>query len=1125
MTNSKKQINNKSQFSKFETVLNFKFVFLYLFVFCFLLFGFSTKAHADYYAQGTLKSSNLLGGTEVSAINSFTMNSTIPVNTAVSIQFSQNGEDFYSSTGTAWGWDTLTTGIDTVDLSGLAWSEALFYKIKLETTDPLVTPVVGEVKVNYDGTEALELTGEEYPPIGYIVSEDLLFGTGEVLSHPTYFAYNVSFLPSRTEVAVQFSQDGVNWYSADGTAWGWTELVKGEFLDRETGLNLETLGWEGATSFYYKLKLTADDEGNWSPLVSDAGLLKPNEVVMGGIGTKGADPIGYWKFDEGYGGTAYDSSGNENHGTLTPGTLGTNTTTSAMWDKGGKYNSAVDFDGTDDYVDVGNIDYSSFNNQITISAWIKADGFHGNDFIVSSYSGGSGFYFDTYNGDFQWFLAGSEYTADTNFVTGEWYHLVGTYNNARVVLYVNGDEVLNEVEIDNFQAPGQTSIGSNSDGSNFFFDGLIDEVKILDYALTAEQVKTEYNGGVAMSLGGERATASNGGVTVTGDNAKYCVPGDTAVCTAPVLELDFDEKTGTTAYDKSGNGNDGTLTGGPSWVRGKYGSALDFRGQDSAADQIKISDATLFDVSDYTYSVWINPDDMSGWNCIMTDEGIDMYLGVYNNHYAIWGRCGGISDLGADTSPGWHFISWVVNGSNYYLYEDGILVATNTGVCSAGTNNSEINIGSRADRTYGFNGIIDDVKVYNYARTPAQIAWEYNRGKPMAEWRMDEDVSGDAQTLNDSSGNAKNATTVDGANNTGMDCTVDGKFSKACQLDGVDDYISVGDTGFNTHSLSFWAKQDYTDNYFLDLDGGTHTVTLSGGTVTATGFSSPTIYIDGINTTTLPDNAWHHITITTATAIDTSNLNIGKVGINYYQGSIDNLKLFSYPLTASQVKTDYNNGSAISFTNNSYQSTGSTLLSSWSCGDTVQDVEGNSYPTVEIGTQCWMAKNLNIGTRINGANNQTNNLTIEKYCYNDLESNCDTHGGLYQWNEAMQYTESSGVQGICPVGWHIPTDAEQYTLENYLATGVCDPNRTTFGCDPAGTALKSGGSSGFEALISGYRNTAGSFNSLSTYAYFLSSSQMSSTNAWWRRLYSPSTTVYRYNDNKENGYSVRCLKD
>jgi uncharacterized protein (TIGR02145 family) len=74
-------------------------------------------------------------------------------------------------------------------------------------------------------------------------------------------------------------------------------------------------------------------------------------------------------------------------------------------------------------------------------------------------------------------------------------------------------------------------------------------------------------------------------------------------------------------------------------------------------------------------------------------------------------------------------------------------------------------------------------------------------------------------------------------------------------------------------------------------------------------------------------------------------------------------------------------------------------------------------------------QNLNIGTMINNAVNQTNNSIIEKYCYGYNAANCAIYGGLYQWDEIMIYTASSnanpsGRQGICPTGWHIPSDAE-----------------------------------------------------------------------------------------------------
>jgi len=229
---------------------------------------------------------------------------------------------------------------------------------------------------------------------------------------------------------------------------------------------------------------------------------------------------------------------------------------------------------------------------------------------------------------------------------------------------------------------------------------------------------------------------------------------------------------------------------------------------------------------------------------------------------------------------------------------------------------------------------------------------------------------------------------------------------------------------------------------------------------------------------------------------------------------------------------------------NSRCDSGECIETDFVCGTSqVRDANENDYDTIRIEDQCWMASNLNVGSRIdscsggydgvctdNGETSKlpTDNEITEKYCYNDTESSCDTYGGLYNWNEAMQYSTDPGSQGICPENWHIPTDAEYYELENYL-TGegnTCGADRiNAWDCDPAGTALKTEGSSGFEGLLAGYRNAYGSFYYLSSYAYLWSSSQYSSTNAWRRNLSCSYTTVGRGNLTKEYGFSVRCLKD
>ncbi len=140
-----------------------------------------------------------------------------------------------------------------------------------------------------------------------------------------------------------------------------------------------------------------------------------------------------------------------------------------------------------------------------------------------------------------------------------------------------------------------------------------------------------------------------------------------------------------------------------------------------------------------------------------------------------------------------------------------------------------------------------------------------------------------------------------------------------------------------------------------------------------------------------------------------------------------------------------------------------TLTTSpWQCGDIIFDSRNEQvYNTVLIGNQCWISENLNIGMRIDGVNNQTNNGILEKYCYNNIEDSCDVYGGLYQWDEMMQYTTTEGVQGICPTGWHLPTDDEWRSLDVFLGTEV------------AGGKMKEIGTTHWNSPNTGATNTSG----------------------------------------------------
>ena len=229
------------------------------------------------------------------------------------------------------------------------------------------------------------------------------------------------------------------------------------------------------------------------------------------------------------------------------------------------------------------------------------------------------------------------------------------------------------------------------------------------------------------------------------------------------------------------------------------------------------------------------------------------------------------------------------------------------------------------------------------------------------------------------------------------------------------------------------------------------------------------------------------------------------------------------------------NAGAIRFNNGTFEGCDGTVWVSLSApgGDTftcgtsqVQDADGNLYDTVLIGSQCWMAENLNVGIMINGTSTQTDNATIEKYCYNDNSGICATDGGLYQWDEMMQYSTTPGVQGICPTGWHLPTDPEWKKLEIAFGMTHAEADATLWRGMNQGTQLKSGGTSGFQALLAGFRwMTDGSFFYRDTAAFFWSSTE-SGSSAWFRSLDSSEARVYRNTTSfLANGFSVRCVKD
>ena len=200
--------------------------------------------------------------------------------------------------------------------------------------------------------------------------------------------------------------------------------------------------------------------------------------------------------------------------------------------------------------------------------------------------------------------------------------------------------------------------------------------------------------------------------------------------------------------------------------------------------------------------------------------------------------------------------------------------------------------------------------------------------------------------------------------------------------------------------------------------------------------------------------------------------------------------------------------------------------SNFNCGDTLTDLRDSlRYPTVLIGSQCWMATNLNYGSIIASSQMQRDNCVNEKYCYNDNPANCISYGGLYQWDEVMRYRSAEGEQGLCPPGWHLPTEADWNALFlSFISSGF------------AGNPLKSSGYSGFNALMTGIRfhNNIWKFpanDPILRSKLYWSSNLHSPQKAWAHGMnevvvdieYTPSVSFYP--SLRSNAFAIRCLKD
>ena len=216
----------------------------------------------------------------------------------------------------------------------------------------------------------------------------------------------------------------------------------------------------------------------------------------------------------------------------------------------------------------------------------------------------------------------------------------------------------------------------------------------------------------------------------------------------------------------------------------------------------------------------------------------------------------------------------------------------------------------------------------------------------------------------------------------------------------------------------------------------------------------------------------------------------------------------------------------------------------------ITDVDGNTYNSLAYGNQAWTVENAEVVTYRDGtsipqvtANDVWESLTTGAWCYYE---NDETKGKLYNWYAVMgihDAIETTPNKEFAPEGWHVPSDAEWTTLEEYLIANGYNYDGTTTGNKIAKAMASTTGwnsstdsgaigndqslnnSSGFNAFPEGYRKSNGSFDNEGTSAVFWSSTENYTNYAWFRLLYTSSSNLYRDSNLKRNGFSVRFVRD
>lgn len=692
-------------------------------------------------------------------------------------------------------------------------------------------------------------------------------------------------------------------------------------------------------------------------------LFTPKKSLTSGL-------VGWYTFDgkDITNGRINDVSGNGNNGVVS------NISTSTFYTSG-KIGQAVNFDGSDDYIKPGV--FSGGQSVLTVSFWIKSRVSTNPGTPVSK---GRFAAATTGSWDFQRSGAGlwsmnvanaSAAAVTANGPSGHnntnWQFVTGVYDGSTITLYVNavaGTPVAQTGAVQT-AASYPVCIGAvNGDSSGQCdqsrFNGIIDDIRIYNRALTASEVLQLYNQG-----GGNKQNTAPNLAGSTGLIAWWTFDGKDVV-----NGVFRNISTTSTFYGRPSGISTSTF-----YVPGKIGQGVRFDGND---DVVVAGDMTNADnVSSLSVSVWVKPAvaDTSAMTFFSkTRTGFDTWFVARNGFEQYWvemcnaSTCAdAISDSSfADTN--WHHLVGVYNGTDVRLYVDGVsadatppsltgtLKDRSDSICFGGAWN-----GSSCSQSYTGGGLLDDARIYSKALSASEVLQLYNEGAGTKQgvvskkglntglvgwWTFDgkDVVSG---RVNDISGNGNNGT-LSGIS-TSTFYTV-GKIGQGFKFDAVDDYVDVGDLsgveGKTALSVSLWVKSTETENvsvadtiiaksgsgadtfelYWEQNESVSFCVVGSSGTSCGGADTAIASYANGIPIGS--GRNWYHIagvydsvagnvkvyvngvlggTTGSLSSLTQNSTHTIKIGTTW-SGTIDDVRIYNRALSASEVLQLYNQG-------------------------------------------------------------------------------------------------------------------------------------------------------------------------------------------------------------------------